>query len=102
MCVLSSGDEWKRGYSSANPSPLPILAIDGTAQHTSGLASYTVISEKRYVHCTRILGFRPEPKFLRRMPMCNINQICRDDLMHLVLAGMFEHVLGAVMSFLVM
>ena len=58
----------------------------------SSLCNATSTVNDTYMHC------KPEPSRLRTLPHCNLNQICRDDLMHLCLAVMMEHVLGALMT----
>jgi len=102
LCVYDSGDQWQQAYQAHDPTPLPILQFSDSKQHVDGSPSTQVESVQRYKHCQRTLHCKPEPSILRTLPHCNLNQICRDDLMHLCLAGMMQHVLGAMMTYVLM
>ena len=101
-CTGGSGDAWEQAYTAENPTPKPILHFSDTEQHADGSQSTRVESVQRYKHCQRHMHCKPEPSRLRTLPHCNLNQICRDDLMHLCLAGMMEHVLRAMMTYVLM
>jgi hypothetical protein len=94
------GDKWRLKYAASATKALPILASetwpDGSTHHN------VVQSWERYDHFSVTTGFRADPNPLHDLPHCNLNQICRDDMMHCVLCGMMEHVLAALLSHIIM
>ena len=100
--TVSRGDLWQDGYTAQDPTPLPILQFSNTDSHVDGSPSSAVESVKRYKHYQQTQHCKPEPSRLRTLPHCNLNQIRREDPMHLCHAGMMEHVLGAVMTYVLM
>ena len=94
------GDAWWVKYALSATRALPILTTetwpDGSIHHN------VVQSWERYDHFSTTTGFRADPNPLHQLPHCNLNQICRDDVMHCVLSGIMEHVLAAMMSHIIM
>ena len=61
-----------------------------------------VQSWERYDHFSVTTGFRADPNPLHDLSQWNLNQICRNDMMHCVLCGMMEHVLAAWLLHIIM
>jgi len=97
--VFDRGELRKDVYAADNPTSLPILQFSKTKKQVDGTPSTDVEAVKRYRHCQRTLHCKPKPSQLPTLPHCNLNQICRDDLMHLCLASIMEHVLGVMMTY---
>jgi len=90
------GDKWRLKYTPSAKKALPILASETWPDE---LTHHNVVqSWERYDHFCVRADLNP----LHDLPHCNLNQICRDDMMHCVLCGMIKYLLAALLSHIIM